>query len=141
MAIKKIWKAERTTKGLQFIDKDGIRELLSSFPEGQRIDVTIEKERKRRSQGDKDELTNFNGYYWAVIIKMIAEEMGESDADYVHQAIQIAVGNFKEIAGLKVPLGTKLMSGGEFSEYCSKCRNWASSFYGIFIPEPHEIAY
>jgi hypothetical protein len=120
---------------------------LAKFEEGQEVEMTLEKKYKRRSSGLPGEAANFNGYYWAVIVRMIADEMGEFDQDLVHYWIQLEVGNFKTMRnGARVPKGTNRMSGGEFADYCSRVRMWAATpgnicDKGISIPEPHEVEY
>ncbi|MDD5068065.1 MAG: hypothetical protein PHN89_00490 [Candidatus Pacebacteria bacterium] len=121
-------------------DPEKIKKYLSQFEDGQEVEITIGKKRKVRTSGQPGELTNFNGYYWGVIVRMIADEMGEIDQDYVHGVIQIAAGNFKiSKYGDKIPKGTKNMTGAEFSDYCSRCRIWASKELGLSIPEPNEV--
>lgn len=115
---------------------------LQKFPDDTEMEMTISRKYKRRTQGLPDEETNFNGYYWAVIIRMISDEMGEIDDDYTHNMIQVEIGNVKRTQdGKEIPAGTKSMSGGEFSEYCGKCRIWASKHLSLSIPEPHECQY
>lgn len=114
------------------------------FKEEQEVEITIKKRFKKRTAGHPGEVTNFNGYYWAVIIRMIADEIGEIDQEIVHHWIQLAVGNFKTMKdGTKTPIGTGHMTGAEFSDYCSRVRMWAGNTEGLnmFIPQPHEAEY
>lgn len=124
--------------------------LVTQFDDGQEVELTVKKRYKRRTQGAPGEETNFNGYYWGVIVRMIADEIGEIGADgynRTHAWIQVNVGNFKAMPdGKVIPAGTKLKSGADFAEMCSKARMWASipkdhGGLGIYIPEPHEAEY
>lgn len=121
-----------------------------AFKEDQEVEISVKKKFKKRTSGQPGEETNFNGYYWMVVVRMVADEMGEIDQDVVHDIIQIEAGNFKMVKvgthEIKVPKGTSDMSGGEFAEYCSRARIWAGTpgnicDAGMFIPQPHEANY
>ena len=116
-------------------------ELYSSrYPNDTEMEITISKKFKRRSQGAPGEFTNFNGYLWHVVLRMIGDEIGELDLDQVHAWTQIAVGNCNIMKdGTKVPKGTSEMSGGEFSDYCQRVRVWAAQELNLTIPEPNEV--
>lgn len=117
-----------------------IAEYLRGYQDGQELEIAVSKKYKRRTSGQPDELTNFNGYYHAVIVKMVAEQIGELDLDYVHHWIQMKAGNTKQMPdGTVLPKGTRYLSGGEFAEFCSKARMWANQYLGLIIPEPNEI--
>jgi ribosomal protein L21E len=121
--------------------------VIQKFKEGQEVEITIKRKFKKRTSGQPGEETNFNGYYWGVIVKIIADEIGEIDQDIVHEWLQIATGNTKIMpGGLKAPAGTAHMSGAEFADYCSRVRMWAGSpgnivEKGIYLPEPYEAEY
>lgn len=112
-----------------------------------RLEMTVKVYRKPRSTGQPGETGNQNGYYWAVPVRMIADEIGELDQDLVHEWIQLAVGNFKVMPdGHKVPKGTSDMDTSEFEDYCARVRTWAGTpgnicEAGLYIPMPHEAAY
>jgi len=120
---------------------------LLKFAEGAEIEMTVAKKYKRRTQGAPGEETNFNGYLWAVVYKIIGDEIGEMDLNDIHYWSQINIGNVKGMPdGSVLPKGTSEMSGGEFAEYCSKVRMWANTpgnicDKGLFIPEPNECEY
>jgi hypothetical protein len=160
-----IWKGDVVHSNVEKIKKH-----LSQFEDGQEVEIIISKRRKARTSGQPGEETNFNGYYWGVIVKMVADFMGEMDMDYVHGLLQSVTGNIRNTGLSKypdrpefcpseiwellktngylkgetpdnIPAGTKNMTGGEFSEYCSKCRIWASKELNLSIPEPNEADY
>ena len=124
---------------VEYRDKGMFRDYLTfNFVEGQDVEVVVRKKFKRRSQGGDYEEANINGYYWAVIVRMFAEEIGEIDPDVVHGWIQVKLGNFIEVRGERIPKKTSEMSGGEFAEMCSKARTLGSLELNLYIPEPHE---
>ena len=132
-------KASRGQFVMDYKDKEIKKKFLLTYEKDTPLVMEIKKYSKLRTSGRPDEETNFNGYYWGIIIRMVADEMGELDQEYIHGIIQIATGNYRpDNIGNKIPLGTSKMSGGEFSEYCSRARMWASKELGIYIPEPYE---
>lgn len=129
-------------------DKKYYDGYVSTFMEDQEIEITVKNKFKRRTAGKYDEETNFNGYYWGVIITMLMDEIPDQFTKReMHQWLQVSVGNSKMIRGnIEIPKGTSEMSGGEFAEYCSQCRIFCSKpgnicDKGMYIPEPHEAEY
>jgi hypothetical protein len=133
-------------------DDDAFRKYMAKFGDGQEMEMTVGPKYKRRTSGQPDELTNFNGYYWAVVVRMISDEMGEIDDNYTHNMLQMIFNKrgvtvadpvTKKPVNIEVQAGSKYMSGGEFADYCSKIRTWASipgniCDAGLYIPEPNE---
>jgi len=139
-----------------FKDRPAFTNYMRKFEEGQELEITIGPKFRRRTQGDKaaGEETNFNGYYWAVPVRMISDEMGEIDDNVTHNLLQMlfnkrgvqTVDGTGHHHNVEIPRGTKDLSGAEFAEYCSKIRMWASlpkeqGGLGVYIPEPHEAEY
>lgn len=128
-----------------FHDPAAFGARLNKFEEGQELEVTIKKRFKLRTSGQPGEETNFNGYYWGVVVQMIADHCGYFEKDEIEQLhcwIQTEVNNVVRMPnGTTVPRGTSRLSGAEFSDYCSKVRTWASSHLNMYIPEPHECVY
>lgn len=120
---------------------------MRKFKEGKELEMTIAAKYKKRTSGQPGEETNFNGYLWGVVYKIIADEIGEMDMDYIHYWAQKKVGNVKGMPdGEVVPIGTSEMSGAEFADYCSRVRMWAGvpgnvCEAGLYIPEPNEADY
>jgi len=132
----------------------GQRELFNNYitkwPDGKEVELTIKAKYKKRTSGQPDEETNFNGYYWGVIIKIIGDELGyytKEELEYIHDWLQMKIGNVKIMPDkTMVPAGTSNKSGAEFAEYCSKARMFASTpgnicEQGMYIPEPNEAEY
>ena len=134
-------------KGNKFIfdDREQYDLYIDHFKEDTPMEMTVKRKYKKRTAGLPGEETNFNGYLWGVILKMIADEVGEFDLDKVYCWAQIAVGNFVAMRdGTKVPKGTSEMSGGEFAEFCQRIREWANQpgeicELGMRIPAPNEV--
>lgn len=99
--------------------------------------LKIEKVRKIRSM-------NAERYYRGVVLKMIADEQGEIDYDYVHDYLGE---KFKPRKRIKWPDGKvteEVMSNADldskdFAEYVSKCRHFASTELNCFIPSAGEL--
>ena len=132
----------KITKGHLFLDNRWQFDGYVNQWEGKEVEVTIAKRGKKRTSGQPDEDTNFNGYYWGVVIPLIAKTVGDYDYDSIHYWVQMAVGNVKGMKnGIVIPAGTSEMTGGTFSEYCGRVRTWASKELDCFIPEPYETDY
>lgn len=127
-----------------FDEREYFDGYMEKYPDGTPLEMTVKRKYKRRTSGQPDEDTNFNGYLWGIVYSHIGDEIGELDMDYIHYWMQIAVGNFVVMRdGTKVPKGTSAMSGGEFADYCGHVRTWAATpgnlcEFGINIPEPNE---
>lgn len=123
-------------------DRDQFDLHLEKYKDDTEMELTISRKYKKRTSGQSDEDTNFNGYYWGVIIRMVSDHMGELNDSYTDDLLQIETGNVKRSdSGKEIPLGHKEMSGGEFAEYCSRCRIWASKELQLNIPEPNEVVW
>ena len=143
MTTPKFYGAKKNGKFV-FEDRPSYELYLENFKEDTPLELTVKRKYKRRTSGQPGEETNFNGYYWAVIVSMVADEIGEADRQAVHGWIQMATGNVKRMPdGKEVPGNTHDMSGGEFSDMCVRARNWAATpgnlcEYGLNLPEPGE---
>jgi hypothetical protein len=128
-------------------DRNLFDNYIQKYPDGKELEMTVKAKYKKRTSGQPDEETNFNGYLWGVLYKIIGDEIGEMDLEDIHYWIQIKVGNIKVMPDRSViPAGTSDMSGGQFAEYCSKVRIWGSTpgnicENGMYLPEPNEAEY
>lgn len=145
-----------TVKAGRFVanEPDSLRGYLLKF-EDLDVEITIEKKHKRRSSGLPGESGNLNGYYWAVVVRIVSDTMGELDDNATHAMLQMLFNKkgvqvldpiTKQKINLQLPKGTKDLSSAEFAEYCSRIRTWASipgnlCERGAYIPEPHEATY
>jgi hypothetical protein len=83
--------------------------------------------------------TSQNAWYWGLILPMIAEEMGESDLDYLHALMKsMHLSKKVEIKGkMYTVVGrTSKLTTAQFGEYCERVRMWASKELMLDIPDP-----
>lgn len=85
----------------------------------------------------KDRSLEQNSYYWGVLIKLIADEIGEDDHDAIHEFLKVKFLAFDSLFILKFR-STADLSTVEFEDYCAKIRSWAWQFLGVFLPKPNE---
>lgn len=95
------------------------------------------KEEKMRSLQE-------NKYYWGVIVKILSSELGYT-RDETHEILKELF--LRELKFLKTKDGveevwitksTTKLSVGEFEDYLSEIRQWASMALGIYLPLPRE---
>lgn len=128
----------RTEKGKCIMEdadlfKDGIKAL-----EGKRYRIRVEEIGKVRS-------TPQNAYYWAVVVKMVGNKIGERDQLAVHHMLKTMF-NYRVFVGkedqeIRIPDTTTELTTTGFSEYIEKIREWASSFLELNIPDPVRAGY
>lgn len=126
---------------------DDFARHMELFEVGDELELTVKKRSKRRTQGAPGEGTNQNGYLWGVLIRSIADEIGELDQDVVYAWVLVAVGHFKVMPdGTKIALGTSDLEAGPFQELCKRIQIWAATpgnvcEKGLYLPDPHEAEY
>lgn len=128
----------QVTDGKLFLDKSPqFKEWLHTLS-GKRVEVTVEKQTHKRSNGQ-------NRYYWGVVVQTIAEHTG-LDPEEVHDALKQMHSprwhmKVNHLAGdLKIPTSTTRLDTLQFVEYTEKCRLWANEFLGLNIPLPGEVS-
>lgn len=102
--------------------------------EGKRVKVTIERFRNMRSG-------NQNAYYWAVVVPMIGEAIGEDDKNEVHDLLRAQFNYEILVIGeqeIRKPKSTAKLDTTEFSAYIESVRRWASKFLSLYIPDAGE---
>src|SRR3990167_4598717 len=70
-------------------DEDYYQKYLRQFKDGQEMEITTKKRFRKRTQGAPGEATNFNGYYWGVVIAIIADYQGEIDTASVSDDVLV----------------------------------------------------
>lgn len=78
-----------------------------------------------------------NAYYWAVIVRLIADHTGQDD-DTVHATLKQKFCPKIAFADTVVPMSTKKLDKLQFIDYAEKCRVWAAEFFKLNIPLPGE---
>jgi len=135
MTIKK--KFTGTIKnGKVIFDEPELITLRTHSLEGKRVFITMEVDKAERS-------TSQNKYYWGVVIKLLEEETGQ-DRQSLHEVIKekfltswVKINGHEE----KMVKSTSELDTKEFETLMSSVRQWASSFLGVYIPEPNEVQY
>ena len=94
--------------------------------EGQRIELTIRKERHVRSLSQ-------NKYYWGVIIEILSNNFGY-DKEEMHEALKFKFLKKHEDTDLVTVGSTAKLSTAEFTEYIDEIIRWASTEYQVVIP-------
>jgi hypothetical protein len=124
----------RIEKGkLIFTDPVNYSKVISSL-EGKAVVVNIKEPRSQRS-------INQNGYYWGVVINILADFTGYSD-DEVHEILKAKFLSAEKKVGnevVKYAISTTTLDTLEFEDYCHKIREWASASLNVYIPVPGEV--
>ncbi len=98
--------------------------------EGQRVELTLKKERHSRTLSQ-------NAYYWGVVIEILSEHFGY-EPDEMHEALKIKFLKKHEDSNLVTVSSTAKLSTEEFGEYLDKIMRWAATEYQCYIPEAGE---
>ena len=93
--------------------------------EGQRIELTIIKERHTRSLSQ-------NKYYWGVVIEILSSYFGY-DKEEMHEALKFLFLKKHEDTLVTVGSTAKLSTVG-FTEYIDNVIRWAATEYQVVIP-------
>ena len=101
--------------------------------EGQRIELTIRKERRTRSLSQ-------NKYYWGVIIEILSDYFGY-EKEEMHEELKRKFNPKPSKIDYDKTYGasTTKMSVAEFGEYLEQIITWASVEYQITIPSADGI--
>ena len=98
---------------------------------GERVDVTLEKHRKTRSN-------NQNRYFHAVIVPYCSDFTGYT-LEETKDMLKI---KFLKVHRDGLPptiRGTSDLTTSEFEDFCSKIRQWMSIDFGVNIPDPNQV--
>ena len=94
--------------------------------EGQRIELTIRKERHTRSLRQ-------NKYYWGVIIEILSDNFGY-EKEEMHEALKFKFLKKHGDTDLVTVGSTAKFSTAKFTEYIDEIIRWASTEYQVVIP-------
>jgi hypothetical protein len=114
--------------------RDQLRAALRKWPDGQvEIEVRPHLETRR---------ARANRYYWGVVLKMMAEEMGQSAED-VHDIEKLRHNHkFVKSPGLvgttRVAQSTAKLDINAFSVYLNRVMLDGNEYLGIVFPEPRK---
>lgn len=134
------------------MDQEKLSRWLASLPDGLYY-WTLKKVKRIRSP-------QANRYYFGVVVKIIADEMGERNKDNVHEIlkamhlpgvlglpeIDMNVNRFTPVEKLiaiseyKKKLSTADLESDLFWEYINVTKDWAFDFFnGLIIPDPNSV--
>jgi hypothetical protein len=136
-----VYKGIVTNGKLLVNDPQGFNAYVSSL-EGKEITVTIKRFRKKRTSGQIDELSNQNGYLWAIVYPISADYLGYSVPEAHELFTQLyAPYVYKEIGGDKVAvkIRTSEMDIHQFAQYVDSIINKMAEF-SVYIPPSDKIA-
>lgn len=110
-----------------------VRAQLAKRPDGP-IEAQIEwREPTRRARA--------NRYYWGVVLKMMAEEMGET-AEYIHELEKVRHNSrsgadfVDRLKPLTIPRSTATLTIEQFSRYLELVMRDGMEYLGIEFPPP-----
>ncbi len=121
--------------GQPVFDRPMMWKMALGALEGKRFECSVRRESKRKSAAERR-------YYWAVIIHMIADEIGEygkEGEERVHEGLKRMFLTVHEDSVLPRIRSTEELTTVECEDYHTKCRMWASQALGIFVPEPNSV--
>lgn len=120
----------------QFLNLPIFKKDLQQY-EGQDAFLIIKPYKDNRSD-------NQNRYYWGVVIKLLADELGYLPEE-MHEVLKqkflvsriVKVGNTE----YSIPDSSSTLNTTEFEDYLSQIRTWASQELELLIPQPNDIEY
>lgn len=126
-----VWSGYITKKNFFELDKfDDFVQWLGTFAPGTKVDVILKKHEERCSDPQRK-------YYWAVIVKMIAEYTGH-EPNEIHDTLKWKFLKERDIKGIEYVKSSESLNTAEREEYHEQCRKWALIVLGVKIPLPNE---
>lgn len=100
---------------------------------GKDVELIVRKARRPNTRQEQN-------YYRGVIVKMIAEEIGETP-QRMHEILQAEFFTYIDDCGYKYVRSTAVgeWSTQEWEEKMAEVRMWAYDFLGLNIPLPNEV--
>lgn len=126
----KIIMGETSTPVIKLYDANNFQELKYRLL-GKEIELQLKKKTKKRSNPQ-------NAYYWGCVLTVFGNALGYT-AEEMHLICADKFLKYYEI-GKPFPRirSTTELSTVQFNEYCSQIQIWASTDFGIYIPDPNE---
>lgn len=109
------------------------------FSDGQNVYLVVKKRFKKRTQGGDDD-SNQNGYYWGVVIPILAEHFGYLPWE-MHEVLRPLFWSepHPEHPELRRPLSSAEFNTVAWEDKMKEIRIWAQTDHDIYIPEPNEV--
>lgn len=108
---------------------------------GQKVEIVIGKPENSRTNAE-------NRYYWGVVVKLLADELGYSSED-MHELLKMQFNSkvldvyakADKLTPRKCRIGksTASLKVEEFENYLESIRVWAATFLKVVIPLPNEV--
>lgn len=118
------------------MDKERFAKLCKTLKEGDYV-ITVERYIANRS-------LKANAYYWAVIVKLLAEYWG-LDPEDAHELIKqycnaktVDVVNKQtgEVEEKTIARSTASLNREEWTQFIERCQRWAAEEFNVVIPDP-----
>lgn len=132
MKIKPIFLATGKNGEVRIHKKDKFVQFVQGLGDGI-IEITAQKRRRTRSLEQ-------NAYYWAVIIPIVSDWMGENDFEVTHDILKSRFNEKRNRKGHKYVGSTTKMTTTEFMEYLDKIIKWCAE-NSIIIPPANSVKY
>lgn len=106
------------------------RWFAAAFQDGDELDVIVRRRRRARS-------IRSNAYWWAVVVKTLADECGYADPDDLHEALvmKFRPADPDPLTGSPRRESTHDKDSAWFSALIADVKLWAEADLGIVIPE------
>lgn len=112
----------------------GWQNAVDSF-EGQRVEVTIQKAKKKRSNPQ-------NAYFHGVVLPLVANgltDLGQfTSPAQAKEVIKLLFLQYEDAIGVPRTKNTSGLSTLEFNELIEQVQIWAADFLSVKIPDPNE---
>jgi len=109
--------------------------------EGKKVQVVIERKKRKRTSGKKHEEGNQNGYYWSVVLPIVADYVGE-DKNTMHDILveMYAPKIARDVLGQRhlVTVRSKNMDTVQFKEYVDTIVRKMDEL-DVKIPPPNKV--
>lgn len=131
-----VWHGVITKDGKLILDAQDLFKGYVKRLANQPVTLTLKKLSRQKS-------SNQLGYWWAVVIPVLAEHFGyrEWEYDAVHDAVMRQLRGDKPGPNpLHVRASMAEMSHEQVSELIEDARHWAVTEFGVVIPDPKKAA-
>lgn len=120
--------------GKLILDEPAVFDLWLSFSEGKNVEVVVSRKKRAKTQPQL-------AYYWAVVVKMIADETGD-DTDSTHSLLKsMHLKSYKIVNKKRYTVigSVSKLTTVRMIEYLDKCKRWAAQELNIYIPDPSKV--
>lgn len=134
-----IFEGHVVKKKLKLLDhvKRAINLWVSTFKDGTKLDITIRKQKTKRSNLQ-------NSYYWGVVVPILADHFGHDNPDDMHEDLKLEfnpipskINPNKIIGGSTTKLSTVEFFSADNS-YIERIVRWAAMKESVYIPPPEK---